>query len=283
MAMIANELDKNGLSKEADHITHNMLKLSQVSEAAKLFPGVIVKGILYYLDNMMKLRKIYPNQAPRVLGRNPSAFRTDPDYNLFNDRDIFRYLSSPAIDPDIPRYQQLKLREMANQKPTKAEAEQMAWILKNAVENNMTFDDLMKKLQSGKTAQSEKFVNNLAAYLRYTGNFGDQEISPLTVQSFSEYYKIFNPMRGRQEKPRPMAGPGEPVVQSIHYSIYVPSLKGKMMAKDPDQIMKLIREGFFDNDDPNQIKFYNEDGKLAENDISVKTFKQKLRERQQKK
>ena len=34
---------------------------------------------------------------------------------------------------------------------------------------------------------------------------------------------------------------------------------------------------------PNQIKFYNEDGKLAENDISVKTFKQKLRERQQKK
>ena len=282
MASIANELDLKGFEKEANQVTVDMLKLAQASQAAKLFPGVIVQGILYYLDDMMKLRKIYPNEAPRVLGRSPSAFRKDPDNNLFNERAIFEYLSNPTIDPDVPNYQQLKLREMANQKPTKAEAEQMAWILKNAAENNMTSDALMKKLQSGKTAQSEKFVNNLAAYLRSRNVFGDEVISPLTVQSFSEYYKIFNPMKGRQEKPKTTVKPGESVVQSIQYSAVLPN-NVQIMRQDPDSWMKKIMNGELDGINPNQIKFYNEDGKLAENDISVKTFKQMLRERQQKK
>ena len=271
MASIANELDLKGFVKEANEITNSMLKLAQASPAAKLFPGVIVQNVLYYVDNMMKLHKIYPSESMRVLGRPQSAFKKYPTNLLYTDREIFEFLTNPKTEVQ-QTYQQLKLREMANQKPTKAEAQQMAWILNKAAENNMTYDSLMKKLQSGETAQSEKFVNNLSAYLRSRNVFGDEVISPLTVQSFSEYYGIFNPSQGKQEKPLTTVEKGKPrPTQFIQYSAILPN-GVQIERQGEDAWRKSIEDGLYDNIDPNKIKFYDENKKLANDQIVPKAL-----------
>lgn len=62
MAMIANELDKKGLAKEADHITRNMLKLSQVNYFANA--GIDPNSYTGTAQQNEALRKAIDPSAP---------------------------------------------------------------------------------------------------------------------------------------------------------------------------------------------------------------------------
>jgi hypothetical protein len=130
----------------------------------------------------------------------------------------------------------------------------------------------MKKLQSGKTAQSEKFVNNLSAYLRSRNVYGDDVISSTVVQNFSEYYGIFNPSQGKQEKPLTTVEKGKSrPTQFIQYSAKLPN-GVQIERQGEDAWRKSIKDGLYNDIDPNEIKFYDENGKLANDQIVPKTL-----------